>query len=503
MFEWSKFLTSTEQLCCAEIQRQFEARCPAASRFVSLYDLHLVLLKQHSSPFSLSRPSLRVAALWLLFSHCPRPPLANPFLPLFLSLLRSSSSPQPLSDADPALISPALTSLLASPPPPFPPPLASPSHFPPSLSSCRTASPSLSPASSFTVETSTLEKNLIMAFLTATHATIAPLAALSPSQLLRDPSLAARTSLPPSSPSSIPELERQLHSLLAASSGDPTLPLSVFGCHSVPSSLQLPAPYSRRLPSALPSPPRDERALLEASFAPSLLRPPPPRLPLQPHEGLWMDLSESRHLPVWDRLMPDLDASHHSANSAPSSNASLSYPEDIPPLLERAVSHILRPDELRRAVLATAEHSPLLLSSLLQPSDLRGLVENNPELAYAVVVSLSSSSSVRDFLSALSEMPLSLRLLELASRLTKTLGLPLDLLTACSSRWLAACASMPRSEFQSRVAGLLSLFLQYLLLHNPLAVAPLDVQISSFSLELAHVPEAVVLFQKFKSIFSN
>lgn len=218
-------------------------------------------------------------------------------------------------------------------------------------------------------------------------------------------------------------------------------------------------------------------------FSPTFVRPPPPFLPIAEDttELRWID-PEPLHEIIWD---PEMGMKGERGS-------------ELRDIISRAIKSPI-PEALQMKVLNELDEDPKLVHLCgLAPQKLPELVNNNSFLATEILLKLVESNGMPQYLSALVNMEMNLKSMEVVSRLSSSMQLPIEFMHTYVSNCIRSCGNIRDKYGQVRMVRFVCVFVKTLIKNKTINVQELFIEVQAFCIEYSRIREVADLFRSLK-----
>lgn len=169
-----------------------------------------------------------------------------------------------------------------------------------------------------------------------------------------------------------------------------------------------------------------------------------------PKEELkWLNIHESPGLQIYN-----------------SSSVSQAKEGEVYKLIQSSFQQQLPKDEQDMVINAINEDPNLLSLCPKTPDRISDLVDNNPEIASAIIIQLFRLNSYGEYLDALMKTEVSFKSMQVMTTLLSQIEIPSDYIDTFTSHCIASCTNVDDKGKQTRLVRLVSVFLQNLITSN-------------------------------------
>lgn len=242
---------------------------------------------------------------------------------------------------------------------------------------------------------------------------------------------------------------------------------------------------------------RDSQQTIESLFsteamnltiAPQYLRLAPPLFDCTVEEMAWLTCDEpDGSMLSWDSMICTMTSPY----------------QEIRMRLERACRGLLSlPEQLKLANDIT-ENEDILQHFDFDPMKLPSLIEHSPSVSFQLLVKLSATEKIAEFLTILYNMEVSVHSIELVNRLSGSVRLSRDFLHQYISICVKACEETKDRYLQNRLVRLVSIFAESLIRSKIIDIRDSFIELQRFSLQFSTVREANALFQLLQTVNSQ
>ena len=234
--------------------------------------------------------------------------------------------------------------------------------------------------------------------------------------------------------------------------------------------------------------------------------PPPPFMPEDEEELIWMNPLDSEHKFIFDdSVSPESSFAKNGggSNSESLDPATLQNQHRIRELLDVAFKMPLLNEQLNQIKQELKVCKDVSFLRFCLPH-LAALVENNPitavEILLKVLIDAQGEGQMLEFLKELVNIPMSVHSMEVVNRLTNEVELSPEFIHLYITNCIQTCEGIEDKFMQNRLVRLLCVFLQSLIRNKIVNVSDLMVEVQAFCIEFSGIREAAALFRLMKSL---
>ena len=231
--------------------------------------------------------------------------------------------------------------------------------------------------------------------------------------------------------------------------------------------------------------------------------PPPPYMPEDEEELIWMNPLDSEHKFIFDDSVSPESNHSKNGNSESSDPVTVQNQQRLKELLEFAFKTPLLNDQLHQVKQELKICKDVSFLRFCLPH-LAELVENNPitavEVLLKVLIDSQGEGQMLEFLKELVNIPMSVHSMEVVNRLTNEVELSPEFIHLYITNCIQTCEGIEDKFMQNRLVRLLCVFLQSLIRNKIVNVSDLMVEVQAFCIEFSGIREAAALFRLMKSL---